>query len=955
MQRRPGWLGALAAGSILAVGLVVPFQLVSGAVAPADAADAATWSPGLIITDSQFYDAQAMSAPQIQQFLESKEPFCGNSNCLRAATVSPPSYGAVISSKTGNVVCNAIAGGTMPVSEWIYRTQVACGISARAILVTLEKEQGLVTATSPSDSNLRAAMGMACPDTAPCDTAYAGLATQIYTGTKQLKTYRAANFARQPGTYAVQYNPNPGCGSSIVSVQDYATAALYNYTPYQPNPAALANLYGIGDSCSAYGNRNFWRTYSDWFGNPHSNLAFGWLDSATLRGTTLTAGGWAIDPDTSAPISVQLIVDGTTVATATANLARPGLGAIYPAAGDNHGYSFSTSLTVGQHYVCVGAVDDAGGPGVRLAYGGPDGVDNCASVIVSAPPVGWMDGVAVSGNALSAKGWAIDPDVAAPIQVQLVVDGTVAATGTADAARVGLSAVYPAAGDNHGFSINAIVPPGRHTVCVVAVNNAPGANTTLNYVGDGATANCASVLVSTPPFGWMDATSLVGSSFIAKGWAIDPDSTGTVRVQLVVDGAVAVSADADQIRSGLGEIYPNAGGDAHGFTLSTKLSVGPHTICAVALDREDGPSTRLYYQGNGASNNCAVVTYPGPARPVGWMDSAQLIGPNFTATGWAIDTDTAAAIPVQLIVDGAVVTTVTANATRPGLGSVYPGFGDDHGFTVAAALGVGTHTICIGALDDASSAASRLLYQGPGALNNCAVLTYAGPSQPIGWVDSVTLMGATLTAVGWTIDKDTTGPVSVQLLVDGAIVADDTANITRPGLGAVYPGYGDDHGFTLTAASVASGTHTVCVVALDEASKKGARLSYNGIGASSNCATVTVSAAPFGWMDSAVLSGSTLTASGWAIDPDTSAAIQVQLFVDGAAVITGTAAVARPGLGAIYPAAGDAHGFTLSAALTTGTHIVCAVALNNAPGANTRLTYQAASASNNCAQVAVGG
>lgn len=45
-----------------------------------------------------------------------------------------------------------------------------------------------------------------------------------------------------------------------------ATAALYNYTPYTPNGAALSNMYGTGDRCSEYGNRNFWRIFNDWFG-----------------------------------------------------------------------------------------------------------------------------------------------------------------------------------------------------------------------------------------------------------------------------------------------------------------------------------------------------------------------------------------------------------------------------------------------------------------------------------------------------------------------------------------------------------------------------------------------------------------------------------------------------------------------------------------------------------------
>jgi hypothetical protein len=33
----------------------------------------------------------------------------------------------------------------------------------------------------------------------------------------------------------------------------------------------LANLYGTGDSCSAYGNRNFWRIFRDWFGSTYAD------------------------------------------------------------------------------------------------------------------------------------------------------------------------------------------------------------------------------------------------------------------------------------------------------------------------------------------------------------------------------------------------------------------------------------------------------------------------------------------------------------------------------------------------------------------------------------------------------------------------------------------------------------------------------------------------------------
>src|SRR5690606_9265449 len=143
-----------------------------------------------------FYDSQAMTAVEIQAFLDEKIGTCANGRCLNVATITSPSYPSWTSPSTGLMACDAITCGTMMVAGWISRVQTACGISAKVILATLQKEQGLIQgagARAPGDWALTHAMGMACPDTAPCDTAFAGLATQIYTGTEQLKVYKAAN------------------------------------------------------------------------------------------------------------------------------------------------------------------------------------------------------------------------------------------------------------------------------------------------------------------------------------------------------------------------------------------------------------------------------------------------------------------------------------------------------------------------------------------------------------------------------------------------------------------------------------------------------------------------------------------------------------------------------------------------------------------------------------------
>ena len=95
----------------------------------------------------------------------------------------------------------------------------------------------------------------------------------MYNAAWQFKKYRTNPTIRayQAGrNNTILWHPNTACGSSQVFIQNQATAGLYVYTPYRPNAAALANLYGTGDACSSYGNRNFWRLFTDWFGSTSS-------------------------------------------------------------------------------------------------------------------------------------------------------------------------------------------------------------------------------------------------------------------------------------------------------------------------------------------------------------------------------------------------------------------------------------------------------------------------------------------------------------------------------------------------------------------------------------------------------------------------------------------------------------------------------------------------------------
>ncbi|MBO1770701.1 hypothetical protein [Agrococcus sp. TF02-05] len=232
----------------------------------AEAAVASDFDPGMIVSDDAFFDGDAMTAAQVQSFLDSKHPGClAGYTCL-------PGYAQATPSMPADAYCSALPGrSSESAASIIARVGAACDISQRFLIVLLEKEQSLVTHRSPATSRYEKATGFGCPDTAPCDASVGGFFYQIYYGARQFQRYAAHpnNYNHRAGVVNnVLYHPNAACGSSPVLIRNVATAGLYNYTPYQPNAAALRNLYGTGDACSAYGNRNTWRIWTDWFGDP---------------------------------------------------------------------------------------------------------------------------------------------------------------------------------------------------------------------------------------------------------------------------------------------------------------------------------------------------------------------------------------------------------------------------------------------------------------------------------------------------------------------------------------------------------------------------------------------------------------------------------------------------------------------------------------------------------------
>ena len=284
---------------LVSIGIFFTTLLLQGGASALSGSD---FKPGRIIDDAIFYDANSMNSTQIQQFLDAKVPNCDTNGSQPYAGTTRAEYGASrgypapytclkdyrqdISVKNPEEsMCNGMsAASNVRASEIIQRVAQSCGISPKVLLILLQKEQSLVTDDWPWSIQYRSATGYGCPDSGPnysanCDSSYFGFFNQVYNAARIYKYY-----AKYPNSFNhiagrnnyVLYNPNPSCGGTTVFIENQATAGLYNYTPYQPNSSSLSNLYGSGDSCGAYGNRNFWRMFSDWFGSTTLRPSYTW-------------------------------------------------------------------------------------------------------------------------------------------------------------------------------------------------------------------------------------------------------------------------------------------------------------------------------------------------------------------------------------------------------------------------------------------------------------------------------------------------------------------------------------------------------------------------------------------------------------------------------------------------------------------------------------------------------
>lgn len=182
-----------------------------------------------LVSDDAFFDTEAMSASEVQRFLE-LTPY-GRRSFLAGVRV---------------------ASGEL-LSAALVRTAAERGLNPIVLLVTLQKERGLVSrTTAPTQRSLDYAFGCGCPDGGSCSLAYKGLDKQLACAADAFRSY--ADDLEAGGATIGGFRP--GIATRVldgvrVTPANRATAMLYTYTPWIQQ--------GVGGNWLFW---NIWRRYS---------------------------------------------------------------------------------------------------------------------------------------------------------------------------------------------------------------------------------------------------------------------------------------------------------------------------------------------------------------------------------------------------------------------------------------------------------------------------------------------------------------------------------------------------------------------------------------------------------------------------------------------------------------------------------------------------------------------
>ena len=307
---------------------------------------------------------------------------------------------------------------------------------------------------------------------------------------------------------------------------------------------------------------------------------------------------------------------------------------------------------------------------------------------------------------------------------------------------------------------------------------------------------------------------------------------------------------------------------------------------------------------------------PRTAEPFGSLDSVESGWGRLEVRGWAIDPDTSDPIDVHVYVDGVFGGLGRADRSRPDVAAAVPGYGDAHGYRIRVEpVSGGPHTVCAYGINVGPTGSENPLL-------GCLRITADG--NPFGHLDTAVESGPGIRVTGWAIDPDTATSVSVHVYVDGRFAGQGRADRSRPDVAAAFWGRGSARGYDLSVPA-APGTRQVCVYAINVGA-------YGTTNPLLGCRTVSVrDDVPFGYLDTVTRVSGGVRVTGWAIDPDVVAPIDVHVHLNGAPVLAVRADRNRPDVAAVHPVYGASHGYDAVVVAAAGA-TVCVYAINTPAG-----------------------
>ena len=299
--------------------------------------------------------------------------------------------------------------------------------------------------------------------------------------------------------------------------------------------------------------------------------------------------------------------------------------------------------------------------------------------------------------------------------------------------------------------------------------------------------------------------------------------------------------------------------------------------------------------------------------PFGILHSISVPEPSYANVfGWAIDPDSRDPIPVDVYVYGAdgqpgVGQRLDASGEFPGLAAAYPGFGGAHAYFTAIPVPLGAKQVCAFGINVGS---------GGNSLLGCKSLG----GDPFGVIDTARTVGpGRIEVSGWAIDPNGVTPTQVVARVNGVDTV-VTANQDRPDLGNPG-GLGNLHGYTTTVQVPTGGNVQVCMGAANSIGP--------GSSVSLGCRNVVMpGGSPIGVIDTASNGVGSISVTGWVVDPDTAAAIDVHVYVDGIGRLAIRADGTRTDVAAGFPGYGPTRGYSGSVSIGGGAHTVCVYGIN---------------------------